>query len=169
MNEKDIFEDFLKKNQDLKEEEISKIAPIFESSLVMVLKLIGIWLLYIFIKLISPEGFNQDFLYALVFLPLIAVLKDIVQVFDSFFVRVAISKENIICKKGYFYKNFDKLYIKDIDNIELDTSLIGEWKKYGTIQLYSFGGYINLPYLKNYKKIYQKIEKTIEENKKEKK
>ena len=71
------------------------------------------------------------------------------EIFKSVFVRIAVCDDYIICKRGYFRKFIDNLYVKHIDNIELRTTLWGEWFNYGSICLYSFGGKINLPFLKN--------------------
>lgn len=115
-------------------------------------------------ELFLDDSFNSDFLYALVFLPLVDVIKEASSFFDSCFTKVEMSEKSITCKSGFFYKNTDRLYLKDIDNIETDTNLIGEKIGYGAITLYSIGGNVHLPYLKEWQNIYLKLNEKIRKN-----
>lgn len=92
-------------------------------------------------------------------IPIVYSLKKLPEIFKSLFVRIAICDEFIICKRGYFRKFVDKLYVKYIDNIELRTTLWGEWFNYGVIDLFSFGGKIRLPFVKNCAELFFELEK----------
>ena len=61
--------------------------------------------------------------------------------------RAIYPKEYIPVKKGLFYRSYDKLYIKDINNIELYRSLGGKLFGYCTLNFYAIGGLVQIPYV----------------------
>ncbi len=162
-----IFNKLLKQDAKLKELKVSRYLPVLGFILELIVEIGGIFTVYLVIEQLAPifvgKSFNNNFLYSMVFLPTVTSLKKLPETTKSLFVRVAISDEYIICKRGYFRKFIDKLYIKHIDNIEVRTTLWGEWFNYGTITLYSFGGSITLPFLKNPHKVYIKIKRLMKE------
>ena len=160
-----IFENQIKRNKSLKEQEIARYFPMVGFTIEIILELLGIFLIYFVINqlayVIVGKDFNNDFLYALVFLPIISVVQDIPRIAQSIFVRVAVCDDYIICKTGFIRKFIDKLYLKNVDNIEIHTTIWGEWFNYGAITLYSFGGSIHLPFLKNPYKVYAVLKRKI--------
>lgn len=153
-----IFDDLIKKNTNLKEQKVARFLPVIGFTIELMLEIAGIFLVYYIVNLLAPlvvgTNFNNNFLYSMVFLPVVASLKKLPDLAKSLFVRIAISEDYIICKRGYFRKFIDELYVKHIDNIEVRTTIWGEWFNYGNITLYSFGGKITLPFLKNPYKVY---------------
>lgn len=153
-----IFNDLLLKNNNLKEQNVARFIPIIGFMIEIILEIIGIFVVYYIINHLAPyiagKNFNNNFLYSLVFFPIVTTLKKLPDTMKSVFVRIAISDEFVICKRGYFRRFIDKLYIKHIDNIEVRATIWGEWFNYGTITLYSFGGHISLPFIKNPYSVY---------------
>lgn len=161
------------KREDVTVEKINtaKNAPILEFIISILLNIVGImivyWLVILGAHLLKIENFNQDFLYSLIFLPMIGILRAVTSVLDSLFVEIGIGDKLIICKEGFYNKRLDKLYVKHIDNVEVNTTLFSEFFNYGHITLYSFGGNINLPFVKDYQNVYFLIKHKIENAKKE--
>lgn len=151
--------------------DIARNAPIIEFIISIALNIVGImivyWLVILGANLIKIENFNQDFLYSLIFIPLIGILRAVTSVLDSLFVEIGIGDKLIICKEGFYNKRLDKLYVKHIDNVEVHTTIFSELFNYGHITLYSFGGNINLPFVKDYQNVYFMIKNKIENAKKE--
>ena len=163
-----IFNNLLKRNTNLKEQKVARFLPIIGFMIELALEIMGIFIVYYMVNLLAPyivgKNFNSNFLYSMVFLPIVASLKQLPDTFKSVFVKIAISDEYIICKRGYFRKFIDKLYVKHIDNIEVRTTIWGEFFDYGNITLYSFGGKINLPFLKSPYKTYLLLKNKIHKN-----
>ncbi len=107
--------------------------------------------------------FNTDYLYSVFFIPLFLSLKDYKQMFTSCFAEAMIKDSYISVKHGLLYTKYDKLYLKDLNNIELYRSLCGKIFGYSTLELYAFGGYVCLPYLKNTKNNFKIIKKLMEQ------
>ena len=80
-------------------------------------------------------------------IPLFLYIKDFNNIFDACFARAIYHKEYITVKKGLFYRSYDKLYIKDINNIELYRSLGGKLFGYCTLNFYAIGGLVQIPYV----------------------
>lgn len=160
-----IFDNLLKSNPDLKEQKVARFLPVFGFTIELILEVLGIFVVYYIINKLAPmfvgQNFNNNFLYSMVFIPIISALKNLPDIAKSLFVRIAISDEYIICKRGYFRKFIDELYVKHIDNIEVRTTIWGEWFNYGNISLYSFGGKINIPFLKNPYNIYMLLKRKM--------
>lgn len=153
-----IFDNLVRNNPSLKEQKVARFLPIIGFTIELILEILGIFLVYFLVDKLAPiivgKNFNNNFLYSMVFLPVIGALKHLPDIAKSIFVRIAISDEYIICKRGYFRKFIDELYVKHIDNIEVRTTIWGEWFNYGNITLYSFGGKITIPFLKNPYSVY---------------
>lgn len=164
-----IFERILSSGQNMQEILIAKKAPIFEYLIVIIFELFGVFLVFWIVSLLSAvfvgQDFKKDFLYALVFIPVIGVLQNWHNAFSCIFVRVAIGSDIIVCKEGFFHKKIDKLYTDNIDNVEFNTSFWGELFDYGSITIYSFGGNVHLPYIKNPTKIYEDLKAKVKERK----
>ena len=83
--------------------------------------------------------------------------------FTSCFAEAMIKDSYISVKHGLLYTKYDKLYLTDLNNIELYRSLCGKIFGYSTLELYAFGGYVCLPYLKNTKNNFKIIKKLMEQ------
>ena len=115
------------------------------------------------------KDFQSNDLYSIFIIPLLYSLKDYTNMFNSCFVEAIVTNDYISVKQGFLYKKYDKLYLKDLNNIELYRSLFGKLFGYGTLELYAFGGYVCVPYIKNTKnnfKIIRKLIKNIKTNQK---
>jgi len=103
------------------------------------------------IDILSNFSYHTDYLYSIFILPLIYYLKDIVNAFDSLFV-IAIIKDNCLTvKRGLLFTKYDKLYLKDVNNIEYYRTLGGKIFGYGQLDLYAIGGILSLPFVKDNK------------------
>lgn len=69
--------------------------------------------------------------------------------FDSCFVKAQISENCITVKRGFLFTKYDKLYLRDVNNIEYYRSLGGKLFGYGQVDFYAIGGILNLPYVKD--------------------
>ena len=163
------FSEIMQENKTLKELKIARFLPVFGFFLELIFEIIGIFIVYYMLKFLAPifagGNFNSNYLYSMLLIPIVYSLKKLPDVFKSLFVRVAICDDFIICKRGYFRKFIDKLYVKHIDNVELRTTLWGEWFNYGTLDLYSFGGKIRLPFVKNCCELFFELEKISKNHK----
>jgi len=108
-------------------------------------------------KKLIEGGFNSDLLFSLFVLPLLYSLKDIKDCFESCFVKIWISDNYITVKRGFLNKKYDKLYIDDVNNIEMTQTLGGKYLKYLTIDLYALGGFLRMPYLADTEKNFKAI------------
>ncbi len=106
--------------------------------------------------------FNTSYLYSIFVIPVLFSLKKYINMFDSLFVKILFNDNSITIKRGFLYKHLDKLYIKDIDNIELYKSLFGKIFGYSNITFYSHGGLVSLSYIKNTNSNYDKVSKIME-------
>ena len=68
-------------------------------------------------------GFDTSFLYSMFLLPLLHSLRDIVHCFDSCWTDAYIVNDSIVVKRGLTYTAYDKLYVKDINNIKLNKNI----------------------------------------------
>lgn len=164
------FDKIMAENNELDELKIARFLPIIGFVLELIIEIAGIFIVYFVLKLLAPfvagGDFNNNYLYSMLLIPIVYSLKKMPEIFKSVFVRIAISKEFIICKRGYFRRFVDKLYVAHIDNVEMRTTIWGEWFNYGTIDLYSFGGKISLPFVKNCCDLFFDLEKMIAESRK---
>ena len=164
-----VFDSLVEK-KGLREHKVARFLPVFGFSIEILLEILGIVLVYYIMSKLAPvivgDNYNNNLLYSLVFIPIISTLKRLPDITKSLFVRIALSGDYIVCKRGFFQKFVDELYVRHIDNIEIRTTLWGEWFNYGNISLYSFGGKINLPFLKDPDRIYVILKHKIERRKK---
>lgn len=132
-----------------------------------VLKLVLLYYLINYLGKLNFENFNSEMLYSIFVIPLFLSLRRYLGMFESCFVSVKMEETCITLKRGFLYTKYDKLYLKDINNIELYRSFCGKIFGYSHMDLYAMGGYVQLPYIKNTKnnfKLIQKIMKKIQEN-----
>lgn len=164
------FEQMLNENSNLKEMEVARFLPVIGFILELIIEIAGVFIVYYMMKFLAPfivgESVNNNYLYSMLLIPIIYSLKKFPDVFKSLFVRVAISEEFVVCKRGFFRKFIDKLYVSCIDNVEIRTTIWGEWLNYGVIDLYSFGGKIRLPFVKNPCVVYFELKDKMEKCKK---
>ena len=106
-------------------------------------------------------GFNSDILYSVLVLPLLYSLKDAKACFESVFIKVWKGPGYITVKRGLLNIGYDKLYIDEINNIELTRSFCGKFGHYCSIDLYAMGGFLRIPYLKENKENFKVIEELM--------
>ena len=106
-------------------------------------------------------GFNSDILYSVLVLPLLYSLKDIKDCFESVFIKVWKGNGYITVKRGCLNIRYDKLYLNEINNIELTRSLCGKMGQYCSIDLYAMGGFLRIPHLKENKENVKVIEELM--------
>ena len=106
-------------------------------------------------------GFNSDILYSVLVLPLLYSLKDAKDCLESVFIKVWKGPGYITVKRGFLNIRYDKLYIDEINNIELTRSFCGKFGHYCSIDLYAMGGFLRIPYLKENKENFKVIEELM--------
>ena len=106
-------------------------------------------------------GDGGEFLFSLVFLPLVVILKDCGQIIDVFFVEIALSDSCVYVKSGWWVQSVDKLEFKNVENIEMLSTPYGRFKGYGDVDLYSYGSNIRIPYVAKPEEFLRKLEKNI--------
>jgi hypothetical protein len=158
-----------------------------EACLEIILKLVGVALIYIFLNgvriilfkdnggdlLLNSYGaalinskYQSEDLYNLLIFPILYVLKDSYCIAEPFFIKAYMSDTNITVESGIFTRKIDKLRIENLENIELVKTPLGRcnlgiWKKYGTLNLYAFGGVVIIPFLETPEDIQEKIEANL--------
>lgn len=100
-------------------------------------------------KLFIKGGFNSDVLFSVFVLPLLYSLKDVKHCLESLTVTVWKDDTAVTVKRGGLWCKYDKLYFKNLNNIEFERSLGGKIGKYCTLKLYAVGGITTVPYLKD--------------------
>lgn len=108
-------------------------------------------------------GFDTSFLYSMFLLPLLHSLRDIVHCFDSCWTHAYIVNDSIVVKRGLTYTAYDKLYVKDINNIEMYRGMFGKMFGYSTITMYALGGIVSIPFIKDDKKNHEMIKNLIKQ------
>lgn len=94
--------------------------------------------------------FNSDLLYSIFLIPALYELKNSFHgFFESCFVVASKNQDSITVKRGWVAKNYDKLFIKEINNAEVYKTFIGAWFGYFQLVLYAVGGVISIPYIKD--------------------
>lgn len=138
--------------------EIQKLQWIEEVLKCVIAIACGIFLFWAFDKLgnflssiekLNDYSFNTEYLYSMFSIPLIFYAKNMLYAFDSCFVKAQISENCITVKRGFFFTKYDKLYLRDVNNIEYYRSLGGKLFGYGQVDFYAIGGILNLPYVKD--------------------
>ena len=115
------------------------------------------------INILSDFSNHTDYLYSIFILPFIYCLGDIRYAFDSLFVTALIKDNCLTVKRGFFFTKYDKLYLKDVNNIEYYRTLGGKLFGYGRLDLYALGGILTLPYVKDNQHNFRIIKNIINE------
>jgi len=118
------------------------------------------------IAILSNFSDHTDYLYSIFILPLIYYLTDITRAFDSLFVTALIKDNSLTVKRGLFFTKYDKLYLKDVNNIEYYRTPGGKLFGYGQLDLYAIGGVLSLPFVKDNKHNFIIIKNIIKQVKK---
>ncbi len=113
-------------------------------------------------QVIIKGGFNSDVLFSVFVLPLLYSLKDIKNSLESISVTVWKNDTSITVKRGGWRCSYDRLYFKDLNNIEFSRSIGGRIGKYCTLKLYAVGGVTIVPYLKDTDKNCQAVTQLME-------
>ena len=111
----------------------------------------------------TKSNFDTSFLYSVFLLPLLYSLRDVVHCFDSCWTKAYIEKDCIVVKRGFTYTAYDKLYIKDINNVELHRSLLDKVCGYSDITLFALGGLVSIPFVKDAEQNFKAIESVIKQ------
>ena len=114
-------------------------------------------------KDLLQDNFDSSILFSIFVLPLLYSLKDVKDSFGSLFVKIWKDKTSITVRRGLLWVKYDKLYLKDLNNIEMYQSIGGQIAGYCSLDLYAVGGVVSLPYLKdtdkNRKVVYKLMDK----------
>lgn len=118
---------------------------------------------------LTDTAFDKQYMYSIFLIPMFIYIKDFNDVFDACFAKAIYYQGYISIRKGFFYHYYDKLYIKDINNIELYRSVGGKLFGYCTLTFYAIGGIVQIPYIidnTHNAKIIKRIIEATEQNQK---
>jgi len=136
----------------------------YEASVIFILKILGVFVTAWFVSVLGHffiKSFDSSFLFGVLVLPLLSILKEFPEVFSVIFVKVGLSSKSIIVKTGFHFEGLDKLDLDTIENIEIITTPLGNKLGYGTLDIYSYGSSIRVPYINDPLKIKQEIESYV--------
>lgn len=141
-----------------------KLARSFEASIEIFMNLAWVLLVYLIFKWLTEhiiEGDINDILISMLLLPSLYIIKDSSKVITPWFVSVSIRDNSVSSITGVAPQIDDTLSLGKVDNIEVQVTPLGKVFNYGTIKLYSAGGAIEIPYVKDYLIVKEKIEERI--------
>jgi hypothetical protein len=139
----------------------SKWIRSIEATLELLFKLLGIYIVYFAINWLGTDlvgsDFRQDTLLSLLLLPAIYVLRDLLIIFEPFFVVIKKSTTQVTVKSGITPRVIDTLNLASVDNIEIVKTPLGYCFNYASIRLYGLGGTVDMPYVRNAEEISKAI------------
>jgi hypothetical protein len=139
----------------------SKWIRSIEATLELLFKLLGIYIVYFAINWLGTDlvgsDFRQDTLLSLLLLPAIYVLRDLLIIFEPFFVVIKKSTTQVTVKSGITPRVIDTLNLASVDNIEIVKTPLGYCFNYASIRLYGLGGSVDMPYVRNAEEISKAI------------
>ena len=163
---------------------IVRLARSFEALFEILFKILGVAITYILLNgiliilfkddglnlltnsyglLLIDKGYQSEDLFNLLIFPVLYILKDSYRIAEPFCIQAYITDTDVTVESGILTRKVDKLKIENLENIELVTTPMGRWnlnlwKKYGTLNLYAYGGLVVIPYLENPEREQLKIE-----------
>ncbi len=144
----------------------AKISRSIEALLEIVVKLFGIYIVYLAFNTLGQslfaDDFRQDTLLSLLLLPALYVLRESLIIIEPFFAVVSVSKDRITVKSGVTPRISDTLNLESVDNIEVVRTPIGFLCDYGSINLYGIGGTVEIPFVKNPDTVSEQIATNIQ-------
>ena len=151
-------------------QKVEKAWPALEEGLSLIIELLGLIVVFMLFReigeWITDDNFSPDILLSLVVLPAIYLFKDVSEIIEPIFVKVQLSKDEVIVETGIFTRSKDCLKLKNIENIEVVTTLMGRWFNYGTLNLYAYGSWVQIPNIADYQKHQEDIQNHIQKNNK---
>lgn len=111
------------------------------------------------IRLIG-DHFSPDMLLSLVVLPAIYILRDSHIILDPFFVSVFLNEKVVTVKRGILTRSEDSLNLRNVENIEVIIPFFGRFMNYGYLNVYAYGSWVEIPYVKDVPKLKAYIENT---------
>ncbi|MGI2104858.1 PH domain-containing protein [Shewanella frigidimarina] len=143
----------------------SKVWRSAEAFIEIILKLVGVYLTYlIFNKLgqgLLDADFSSETLFSLLMLPSLYILKSADTVISPWFVMVNISDTEVEARTGVLTQRLDKLNLKNVENIEIISTLGGRIFGYSSIYLYAYGSWVLLPFITNCDQVKASLESKI--------
>ena len=128
----------------------AKIPRSIEALLEVFFNLFAVYVVYQGFNWFVIDVFNQelagDTLLSLLLLPALYILKDLNPI-DPLTVVVERYPDKISVKRGISPRVRDTLEFRNVENIEVITTLLGSILGYSTIILYSPGGLVEMPYV----------------------
>jgi len=94
-------------------------------------------------------GADQGIVYGVVILPLVAVLKTAYLDFEPLFIQAAYSQNSIIVRRGTAAESIERFDLRTIENIELKLTPIGKLRNSGSLNIFGYGGQIQIPYVRD--------------------
>jgi len=140
----------------------SKCIRSAEAFIEIFFKLLGVWITFLLFNLFGEVVIGQDFssdtLFSVLLLPALYILKEGHIIIYPFFVKVRISAKEAESRTGIFTQRLDKLNLKNVENIEVVSTVLGRIFNYGTIYFYTYGSWVGLPFVVNATELKNKLE-----------
>lgn len=128
-------------------------------------QLLGVWVTFllfnVFGEVVMGEDFSSDILFSVLLLPALYILRDGHIVISPFFVKVRVSEKEAESRTGIFTQRLDKLNLKNVENVEVVSTVLGRIFNYGTIYFYTYGSWVGLPYVVDATALKNKLDKVI--------
>lgn len=143
----------------------SKWARSLEAGFEIFFKLLGVYVTFLLFNLFGEvvigEDFSSDTLFSLLLLPALYILKEGHIVISPFFVKVKVSTTDAESRIGIITQRLDKLSLKNVENIEVVSTILGRVFNYGTLHLITYGSWVILPFIVNPHELKKKIEDNL--------
>lgn len=155
-----------KRQVKLNQHKTCKILPTFELLFEVAIKVAFIIYSYkLFIIVISylkliESSINTESLdlgFSFLIIPILYTLRDLDKIIMPFTVKVESCHEKVTVTYGLHPRVKDTLEYRNIENYEIRTTLLGSKFDYATVRLYSAGGLVEAPYIKNADDYMQKL------------
>lgn len=149
---------------------VVKFARSIEAIFEILFQLFGLYIVYLAFnyvgkEILGAENFSSDTLLSLVVLPAIYILKDSHIVLEPFTIKISYSDQDVSVERGILTKRRDCLKFGTVENVELVTTWLGRKVGYGTLNIYAYGCWVELPNIKDAPNIQLKLENKIRKTK----
>ena len=149
--------------------EVRKLPCAIEEVVDIVVKLIGLAIVYQIFTIIGEyvigEDYSKDLLLSMVVLPAIYVLKQTSEILQPYFVKVDLKEDVLSVKQGIITTFEDSLILDTVENVETVTTLLGKFMGYSTIRIYAYGSWVIVPNVHNPKDLKARLDVIIKSKK----
>jgi uncharacterized membrane protein YdbT with pleckstrin-like domain len=149
--------------------EVRKLPCVIEEVVDIVVKLMGLAIVYLIFTIIGEhvigDDYSKDLLLSMVVLPAIYVLKQTSEILQPYFVKVDLKEDVLSVKQGIITTFEDSLILDTVENVETVTTLLGKLMGYSTIRISAYGSWVIVPNVHNPKELKARLDVIIQSKK----